>query len=137
LPLSDSMECLTIAIENSPQQSEYRVFNQFENCYSIEELAQMVKEAALTCGIRAEIAHYDNPRKELERHYFNPDHNHLHDLGYRPTHNIKAVIQVMLQDLLEQKARILQKKAVLIPDIRWDNDHRQSLVVYYDESECK
>jgi UDP-sulfoquinovose synthase len=129
LPLSDSMECLTIAIENPPTQGEYRVFNQFANCYSVEELANMVQEAALIYGIDAEIVHYDNPRIELEHHYFNPDHDHLLKLGYQPTRNIKVVIQMMLQDLLEHKARILQKKTVLIPDIRWDNDHRPSLVV--------
>ena len=129
LPLSDSMECLTIAIENPPKHGEYRVFNQFANCYSVEELANMVQEAALICGIDTEIVHYDNPRIELEHHYFNPDHDHLLKLGYQPTHNIQAVMQMMLQDLLEHKIRILQKKTVLIPDIRWDNDHRPSLVV--------
>jgi UDP-sulfoquinovose synthase len=129
LPLSDSMECLTIAIENPPTQGEYRVFNQFANCYSVEALANMVQEAALICGIDAEIVHYDNPRIELEHHYFNPDHDHLLKLGYQPTRNIKAVMQMMLQDLLEHKTRILQKKTVLIPDIRWDSDHRPSLVV--------
>lgn len=129
LPLSDSMQCLTIAIENPPKPGEYRVFNQFENCYSVEELARMVQEVALSCGIQAEIAHYDNPRKELEHHYFNPDRDHLLELGYQPTRNMKSVIQIMLQDLLVHKTRILQKKSVLIPDIRWDNNHHPSLVV--------
>jgi UDP-sulfoquinovose synthase len=129
LPLSDSMQCLTIAVENPPNQGEYRVFNQFQNCYSIEELALMVQKVALNCGIPAEIVRYDNPRKELEYHYYNPDRDHLLKLGYQPTHNIEPVIQMMLQDLLEHKTRILQKKTVLIPDIRWDNNHRPSLLV--------
>jgi UDP-sulfoquinovose synthase len=129
LPLSDSIQCLTIAIENPPKHGEYRVFNQFENCYSIEELALMVQEVALNCGIRAEIARYDNPRKELEQHYYNPDRDHLLKLGYQPTHNIKPVIQMMLQDLLAHKARILDKKTVLIPDIRWDSQHHPSSIV--------
>ncbi|MEO8607658.1 MAG: NAD-dependent epimerase/dehydratase family protein [Chloroflexota bacterium] len=129
LPLVDSMQCLTIAIENPPQQREYRIFNQFEDCYAIEELAYMVQKVALNHGIQVDIAHYDNPRKELEHHYFNPDHNHLLELGYQPTQNIEVIIQKMLQDLSGHKVRILHKKNVLIPDIRWDNHHRPSFIV--------
>ena len=34
LPLRDSMQCLTLALENPPAAGEYRVFNQFEEVYS-------------------------------------------------------------------------------------------------------
>ncbi|HIE55003.1 MAG TPA: NAD-dependent epimerase/dehydratase family protein, partial [Chromatiaceae bacterium] len=43
LPLRDSMQCLTLAIENPPKEGEYRVFNQFEEVYDIYELAEKVK----------------------------------------------------------------------------------------------
>ena len=35
LPLRDSMQCLTLGLENPPAPGEYRVFNQFEETYSI------------------------------------------------------------------------------------------------------
>ena len=35
LPLRDSMQCLTLGLENPPEPGEYRVFNQFEETYSI------------------------------------------------------------------------------------------------------
>ncbi len=62
LPLRDSMQCLTIALENPPKPGEYRVFNQFEECYTIEELAHKVREAGDAVGLEVEIEHYDNPR---------------------------------------------------------------------------
>lgn len=129
LPLRDSMQCLTIAIENPPKTGEYRVFNQFEECYSVEELAFMVQEVGTSVGLSVEVHHYDNPRKELENHYFNPDRNHLINLGYQPSHDVRTEIRIMLTDLMVYRERILAKKEILIPDIRWDGRHRRSQVV--------
>ncbi len=126
LPLRDSMQCLTIAIENPPAAGEYRVFNQFEECYTIEELTEKVREAATAVGLPAEVTHYDNPRKELETHYYNPDRQNLIDLGYVPSHDIVAEIKIMLMDLQPHRDRILAKTDILIPDIRWDGTHRRS-----------
>jgi len=126
LPLRDSMQCLTIAIENPPEPGEYRVFNQFEECYTVEELAYKVREAASGVGLDVEIEHFDNPRAEKEEHYYNPDRQHLIDLGYKPTHDVVAEMQIMLKDLLEHKERILAKREILVPDIRWDGTRRRS-----------
>lgn len=126
LPLRDSMQCLTIAIENPPKPGEYRVFNQFEECYNVEELAYKVREAAASIGLDVAIEHYDNPRTEKEHHYYNPDRQHLLDLGYKPTHDAVAEMKIMLADLMQHKDRILEKRDILIPDIRWDGTHRRS-----------
>lgn len=129
LPMRDSMQCLALTVENPPQKGEYRVFNQFEECYTVEELAIMVKEVAAEIGLTVEIHHYDNPRQELDEHYFNPDRQHLIDLGYKPHHDVKAEIAIMLKDLLKHKERILEKEHILIPDIRWDGSRRKSTIV--------
>jgi UDP-sulfoquinovose synthase len=126
LPLRDSMQCLTIAIENPPQPGEYRVFNQFEECYTVEELAYKVREAASAVGLGVEIDHFDNPRTEKEQHYYNPDRQHLIDLGYQPTHDVVAEMRIMLKDLLPHQERILTCRDILIPDIRWDGTRRRS-----------
>lgn len=129
LPLRDSMQCMALAIENPPKQGEYRVFNQFEETYTLTELAEMVHEVASEMGISSEIYNYENPRKELEEHYYNPDRNHLINLGYQPTHDVKAEMRIMIQDLLHHKDRIMEKQAILVPDIRWDGTHRRSEVI--------
>jgi len=108
------------------QPGEYRVFNQFEECYTIGELADKVREAASGVGLQVEIDHLDNPRTEKEQHYYHPDRQHLIDLGYQPTHDVLAEIGIMLKDLMPHKERILARRAVLIPDIRWDGTHRRS-----------
>jgi UDP-sulfoquinovose synthase len=129
LPLRDSMQCLTIAVENPPEHGEYRVFNQFEECYTIEELAYKVQEAGAALGMEIEIAHYDNPRTEKEEHYYNPDRDNLIKLGYKPTHDVVAEMKIMLRDLMAQRDRIRQFADILVPDIRWDGTRRRSEII--------
>src|SRR5690606_31492914 len=112
-----------------PQAGEYRVINQFETSYSISELANLVQEVAQSVDIGVEIQHYDNPRSELDHHYYNPDREHLTKLGYRPTSDIRTEIRRMLEDLIPYRDRILAKKDILIPDIRWDGSRSRSLVI--------
>jgi UDP-sulfoquinovose synthase len=73
--------CLTIAIENPPKKGEYRVFNQFEEVYDLTELALKVQKVAGDLGLKVEVGNVENPRLEMEEHYYNPDHRHLLDLG--------------------------------------------------------
>ncbi len=129
LPLRDSVQCMAITIENPPEPGEYRVFNQFEETYSIVELADMVQEVGRDLGLGVDILEYDNPRVEAARHYFNPDRQHLIDLGYQPHHDVKAEMRIMIQDLMEHKGRILERKESLIPDIRWDGSRKRSEVI--------
>lgn len=126
LPLRDSMQCLTLTIENPPKAGEYRVFNQFEEVYDITELAMKVQSVAGQFGLEVEVCHLENPRQELEEHYYNPDRKHLLDLGYKPTHDVEAEIYSMLGDLIKYRDRIAEKEASLTPDVRWDG--RRELV---------
>ncbi len=129
LPLTDSVTCLRLAVENPPEPSEFRVFNQFENAYTVTELALMVREVAAELGMPVGIRQYDNPRTEMEEHYYQPDRQHLVDLGYQPTRDIKAVMKEMMLDLLDYRDRIEAHADVLIPDIRWDGGRKRSEVI--------
>jgi len=120
LPLRDSMQCLRLALETPPRAAEYRVFNQFDEVYDITELALKVQLVAGGCGLAVEVRHLENPRKELEEHHYNPEHQRLLDLGYTPAHDVEGEIRLMLEDLLQHRDRIEAKIDVLIPDVRWD-----------------
>lgn len=126
LPLADSMQCLTIALENPPTPGEYRVFNQFEEVYDVTDLAFKVHHAGTTLGLDINVRNLQNPRKEHEEHYYNPDHKKLLALGYIPTRDIDGEIRGMLNDLLPHKERILQKAEATVPDIRWDGSRKRS-----------
>jgi UDP-sulfoquinovose synthase len=125
LPLRDSMQCLTLAVENPPESGEYRVFNQFEEVYDVTELAMKVKVVGEELGLEVEVRNVENPRKESEEHYYNPDHQHLLDLGYEPTHDMEAELRIMLRDLMTYQDRIQTRREVLIPKIHWDGARRK------------
>ena len=117
---------LHFSIENPPLGGEYRVFNQFEEVYDVTELAHKVQKVGCELGLDVRVRNIENPRKEMEEHYYNPDHQHLLDLGYKPTHDIEAELRIMLADLINYRTRIEDKMDVLIPDIRWDGSRRKS-----------
>ncbi len=120
LPLRDSVQCLTLAVENAPEEGCYRAFNQFDEVYNITELADKVRVVGNELGLEVEIRNLENPRIEQEEHYYNPDHQHLFDLGYRPTHGIEDELRIMLKDLKKWSHRIEARREALMPDIRWD-----------------
>ena len=72
LPLRDSMQCLTLILENPPEPGEYRVFNQFQEVFDITELAMKVQAAAAEMGLDVEVRNIENPRLELEDHFYAP-----------------------------------------------------------------
>jgi UDP-sulfoquinovose synthase len=119
LALTDSIQCLTIALDNPPKRGEYRVFNQLDDVYSINELAQKVKKVASNMGLKVEIDHVENPRIEKEEHYYMVDHEKLPSLGFKPTRSLEEELEIMLTDLLMYRDRIAEKKHVIKPKIRW------------------
>jgi UDP-sulfoquinovose synthase len=122
IDLVDSIQCLTIAIENPPARGEYRVFNQLDKVYSITELAEKVVTVAKKLGINAKIKNLQNPRTEKEEHYYKVDNEHLRKLGYNPTRTIEETIEIILKDLSKHKDRILEKSEAILPKTMWYRD---------------
>ena len=117
LPLKDSIQCLTIAIENPAKSGEYRTLNQFAKTFSINQLAAMVFDIAEDMNLKPKIDHILNPRVEAEEHYYNPDHRKLSNLGYEPTINHLNEIRKLIEQLLPYKDFI--RKDLLMPKITW------------------
>ena len=117
LPLKDSIQCLTIAIENPPKEGEYRTWNQYETIYSVNGLADLVWDKAQELEYEVEIEHISNPRAEKESHYYNHANQTLLNLGYKPTTNIGSEIYKMIQSLEPYKNRII--KDVIMPKTKW------------------
>ncbi|UCD45512.1 MAG: NAD-dependent epimerase/dehydratase family protein [Candidatus Bathyarchaeota archaeon] len=121
IALRDSMQCLTLAAENPPDEGEYRVFNQFEECYSVNDLAEHVVKIAGESGIEVKIWNIENPRIEAEEHYYNPDRELLPKLGFRPTNTLDDELRMTIPKLTQYKERIEVKRDRIMPTIRWKN----------------
>ena len=86
------MQSLRIAVENPPKAGEYRVFNQFDAAYSVNQLAEIVQRVGRR--VRAPTrpsSTRPNPRVEAEQHYYHPIHEHLTRLGYQRTRDLEEV----------------------------------------------
>jgi UDP-sulfoquinovose synthase len=126
LPLSDSVQCLVLATEAAPEPGEYRVFNQFEEVYSVIELAERVQRIGNEFDLSVTVKPLENPREEAAEHYYNPDHQHLLDLGYKPTRDMDAELRTIFRDLIPWRDRIDARREAQFPDIRWDGTRRRS-----------
>ncbi len=117
LPLKDSIECLTLSLENPPVKGEYRTFNQFAELYSVNDLAEIVKESSRELQLNVEISHIENPRKEAEEHFYDPIHEGLKSLGYVPHWNIYDEVRQLIETIVPYKDEI--RKEVIMPKIMW------------------
>jgi len=86
----------------------------------VTELVEKVRKVGTDLGLDVSIRNIQNPRKESEEHYYNPDHKHLLDLGYKPTTDMDGELKVMFKDLMKYQGRIDARREALRPDIRWD-----------------
>jgi UDP-sulfoquinovose synthase len=118
LNIRDTLRCVELAILNPAQLGEYRVFNQFTETFSVLQLAKMVVEKAQKLGMAAEIKHLENPRVEMEEHYYNPAHTRLLQLGLEPHFLSEHLIGSLLQRVEKYESRI--QREIVLPRIKWD-----------------
>src|SRR5690606_23869803 len=84
LNIVDTLQCVRLAAEQPASEGELRIFNQFVETFSVNEIAEKVMASGQRLGINVRIKSVDNPRKEAEEHYYNPAHTGLLDLGLQP-----------------------------------------------------
>ena len=70
-------------------------------------------------GIDCTIQHIENPRTESENHYFNPKHDKLAQLGYKPNWDIEDEIAGIIKAIMPYKDRI--NKDVILPKTKWNS----------------
>jgi len=117
LNILDTLQCVELACLNPAEEGEFRVFNQFTEQFSINELAEIVREAALHHGLVVEPVHVENPRVELEEHYYNAKHTKLLDLGLKPHLLSETLIDSMFTAIERYKDRVIADR--IDPRTRW------------------
>lgn len=117
LNIRDTVRCIQIAAENPADKGEFRVFNQFTEEFSVLDLANKVKKVAGEEGLEANIAHIENPRVELEDHYYHAENTKLKDLGLEPTLLTDDVIREILHAVMKHKDRVIKEN--VLPKVTW------------------
>ena len=117
LDIRDTVGCLELAIANPAQSGEFRVFNQFTELFSVGDLALMVKKAGSALGLNVEINNLDNPRIELEEHYFNAKNTKLLDLGLQPHYLSDSLLDSLLNFATKYRDRVDMNH--ILPKVTW------------------
>ena len=117
LNIEDTVRCIELACANPAQPGEFRVFNQFTESFSVEELAVKVVAAASTLGIDAHINHVENPRVEKYNHYYNAVNTRLIDLGLEPHLLTEGVLAEILEVARAHAGRV--RNELILPSVTW------------------
>jgi len=118
LNIRDTLACVELAVENPAERGEFRVFNQFTEQFSVGELAELVKAAGEHLGYTVAIEHVENPRVELEEHYYNAAHTKLLDLGLKPTLLGEELVESIIHAIERYKGNVIESS--IDPHTRWN-----------------
>ncbi|MBW4516469.1 MAG: NAD-dependent epimerase/dehydratase family protein [Timaviella obliquedivisa GSE-PSE-MK23-08B] len=117
LDIRDTVRCVELAIATPADPGKFRVFNQFTELFGIGDLAMMVKKAGTTLGLNVEVTHLENPRVEMEEHYFNAKNTNLLDLGLQPHFLSDSLLDSLLNFSVKYKSRVDETQ--ILPKVKW------------------
>ena len=117
LDIKDTLACVELALLHPAAAGEYRVFNQFVETFSVNELAYKVQEAGRDLGLAVQMENIPNPRLEAEDHYYNPTHIGLVSLGLKPHYLDAPTLRDMLCTVQKYRDRI--NHSLIFPQVRW------------------
>ena len=115
LNLKDTVRCIELALITPAQPGEYRVFNQFTESFSINEMAALVVGAL---GGNHRDRALTDPRVELEDHYYNAAHTKLVDLGLVPHLLDAELVRSVVVAVQTHKDRVID--SAILPRTRWN-----------------
>ena len=124
LDIRDTVRCIELAVANPAEKGEFRVFNQFTEQFSVLQLAEMVRDAGRSLGLRVELEHLDNPRVEKEEHFYNAKNTKLIDLGLKPHFLGDSLLDSLMNFSIQYKDRVDEKQ--ILPAVTWKKGLVQS-----------
>jgi UDP-sulfoquinovose synthase len=124
LDIRDTVRCIELACLNPANPGECRVFNQFTEQFSVLELAEMVKAAALKLGLKVDIEHVPTPRVEAEEHYYNAKHSRLIDLGLNPHLLSDSLLDSLMNIAIQYQDRV--DTSLFMPQVQWRNTRNRT-----------
>jgi UDP-sulfoquinovose synthase len=117
LNIVDTLACVELASLNPADEGQFRVFNQFTEQFSINELADLVQRAGKAHGLDVQIEHLENPRVEKEEHYYNATHTKLLELGLKPHLLSETLVESVFGVIERYRDRVITD--AIMPKTTW------------------
>ena len=118
LNIRDTLQCVELTANNLPKPGEFRVFNQFTEQFSVNELAQLVRAAGAEFDLDVVIQSIEDPRVEAEQHYYNATHTRLTELGLQPHLLSDELLRSTLAIVTRYQQRVIRDQ--IMPSIQWN-----------------
>ena len=117
LNIKDTLQCVYIAVQNTPEKGEMKIYNQIMETFTVNELASLTQKVGSQLGYNVEIKSIENPRVELEEHYYNPTYQGLIELGVKPHLLTEEEMKGMFKVVAEHRGNI--RKGVIFSGVKW------------------
>jgi len=117
LNLKDTLQCVHKSEQTPAKQGELRIFNQMMETFSANDLAEKTTRVGQSLGYDVQIEHLENPRKEMEEHYYNPTYQGLIEIGVEPHYLTDEVMAEIFRSVAQYKDQI--RKDIIFRGIKW------------------
>jgi UDP-sulfoquinovose synthase len=117
LNIVDTIQCVELATLHPAAEGEFRVFNQFTEQFSVRQLASIVQRAGREHGLDVLVDSVDNPRVELEEHYYKAKNTKLLDLGLEPHALSETLLEHVFDVIARYRDRVIEDS--IPPRTRW------------------
>ena len=117
LNLKDTLQCVHKSEQTPAKQGELRIFNQMMETFSANDLAEKTARVGQSLGYDVQIEHLENPRKEMEEHYYNPTYQGLIEIGVEPHYLTDEVMADIFRSVAQYKDKI--RKDIIFRGIKW------------------
>ena len=117
LNIKDTMQCVYLSATQPAEKGQLRVFNQLTEPFSVNQLADKVKNIGDKLGYNVKIEQIENPRVEKEDHYYNIKYTGLLDLGLEPHYLTDEVLERIFKIVEQYKDRI--NRGTFFKGIKW------------------
>jgi UDP-sulfoquinovose synthase len=117
LNLKDTMQCVYLSATQPAEKGQLRIFNQLTEPFSVNQLADMVKNVGDRLGYNVAIDRIENPRVEREEHYYNVHYTGLLDLGLKPHYLTDDILESFFAVADTYKGRI--NRDAIFRGIQW------------------
>lgn len=113
----DTLACVELTLRHPAGCGQYRVLNQFVETFSVNNLAAEIQKAGHELGLDVKIQKVPNPRKEAEKHYYQPINTTLLSLGLKPHYLSTTDLVDMLEFVRRYRNQINHDH--ILPNIQW------------------
>jgi UDP-sulfoquinovose synthase len=117
LNIKDTLQCVRLVLESPPPAGTLRICNQFVEVFSILDLAERITSVAQKLGMAVGVEYLENPRLESEKHYYNPAHVALTQLGLQPHLLTDDTIAEMIEVVCRYRNAIDLNQ--ISPKVKW------------------